>query len=280
MKKIYFLLLTLLISAASIGQDMVLTGVFDGPLTGGVPKLIEIYVINDIPDLSLYGVESANNGAASAGVAEYTFPADAKTAGSYIYLGFDNNAGVDFLTYFGVALDYNNNVANNNGDDAILLYKNATVIDVFGVVGTDGTGEAWETLDGWAYRSNNTGPDGSTFVLGSWTFSGIDAADGCATNATCTSVYPIGTYTTTLSVNKNSIDNFKIFPNPTSLGFVNISSKNSAAMTVNVYDVLGKQVLNKTVSNNRLNVASLNSGVYIMKISQDNATITKKLVIK
>ncbi len=280
MKKIYFLLLSLLISAVSFGQDMVLTGVFDGPLPGGVPKLIEIYVINDIPDLSLFGVESANNGTASTGAAEFTFPADAKTAGSYIYLGFDNNAGVDFNTYFGVALDYNNNVANNNGDDAILLYKNTTVIDVFGAVGTDGTGEAWETLDGWAYRTNETGPDGSTFVLGNWTFSGVDATDGCTTNASCASVYPIGTYEYTLSVDEFNSNNFKIYPNPTSLGYVNITSNVSGAMSVAVYDVLGKQVLNQTVSNSRLNVASLKSGIYVMKISQDNATITKKLVIK
>ncbi|MEZ4793433.1 MAG: T9SS type A sorting domain-containing protein [Gelidibacter sp.] len=86
---------------------------------------------------------------------------------------------------------------------------------------------------------------------------------------------------TVLSTNEfNSPNNFKIYPNPTSIGYVNISSNNTAAMSVTVFDVLGKQVLNQTVSNNRLNVATLKSGIYIMKISQDNATITKKLVIK
>lgn len=279
MKKIYFLLLSLMVSTVSFGQDMVLTGVFDGPLPGGVPKLIEIYVINDIPDLSLFGVESANNGAASIGAAEYTFPAGAKTAGSYIYLGFDNNTG-GFNTYFGVDLDYADNVANNNGDDAILLYKNTTVIDVFGVAGTDGTGEPWETLDGWAYRNNDTGPDGSTFVLGNWTFSGVDATDGCTTNASCASVYPIGTFTTSLSVSENSINNFKIYPNPTSIGYVNISSTTNETISVTVFDVLGKRVLNQKVNNDRLNVSALKSGIYIMKISQNNGIVTKKLVIK
>jgi len=85
---------------------------------------------------------------------------------------------------------------------------------------------------------------------------------------------------TTLSIDEFNANNFKIFPNPTSLGYVNISSNNTADMSVAVFDVLGKRVLNQTVSNNRLNVASLKSGIYIMKISQDNATITKKLVIK
>ena len=51
-------------------------------------------------------------------------------------------------------------------------------------------------------------------------------------------------------------------------------------MSVAVYDILGKQVLNKTVNNNTLDVSGLTSGMYIMKVSQDNASITKKLVIQ
>ncbi len=84
----------------------------------------------------------------------------------------------------------------------------------------------------------------------------------------------------TLSVDEFNTNSFKIFPNPTSLGYVNITSTNSEAMSVNVFDVLGKQVLNQTVRNNRLNVSTLKSGIYIMKISQNNTTVTKKLVIK
>ena len=38
MKKLYFLLFTFLITSFSFGQDMVITGVFDGPLTGGHAK--------------------------------------------------------------------------------------------------------------------------------------------------------------------------------------------------------------------------------------------------
>jgi hypothetical protein len=44
-------------------SDLIITGVIDGPLTGGVPKAIELYAINTIADLSIYGLESANNGA-------------------------------------------------------------------------------------------------------------------------------------------------------------------------------------------------------------------------
>ncbi len=84
----------------------------------------------------------------------------------------------------------------------------------------------------------------------------------------------------TLSVDQFSTTDFSVYPNPSSNGLVHIKSNTGDAMSVTIFDVLGKQVMNQTVSNNRLNVASLKSGIYIMKISQDNATVTKKLVIK
>ena len=84
----------------------------------------------------------------------------------------------------------------------------------------------------------------------------------------------------TLSTPSFETTNFSIYPNPTSTGFINITSTTADAMSVAVFDVLGKQVINETISNNRLNVSSLNAGLYIVKISQNNATTTKKLVIK
>ncbi len=191
MKKLYFFFLSVLMSASMFGQDMVITGAFDGPLTGGLPKLIEVYVINDIPDLSLYGFGSANNGGGTDGE-ELTFAGSA-TAGQYIYLGSE---GPSVTTYFGITADYINSAANVNGDDALELFFNGSVIDTFGDINVDGSGQSWDYLDGWAYRVDGTGPDGTTFNLANWSFSGINAVDGCTDNGTCGSVFPIGTYTT------------------------------------------------------------------------------------
>src|SRR6056297_963460 len=66
-------------------QDLMITGVVDGDLSGGLPKAIELYVVNDITDLSAYGVGSANNGTGSDDE-EFTFPAVAATAGDFIYI--------------------------------------------------------------------------------------------------------------------------------------------------------------------------------------------------
>ncbi len=84
----------------------------------------------------------------------------------------------------------------------------------------------------------------------------------------------------TLSTNDFNLDQVSIYPNPTNTGSVTITSPNTDAMNVQVFDILGKQVKNETLTNNTLNVSNLNTGVYILKITQNNATTTKKLVIK
>jgi hypothetical protein len=89
-----------------------------------------------------------------------------------------------------------------------------------------------------------------------------------------------GSFAEALSNGKNQIEGFSFSPNPTSLGYVNLTSKSQTTLNVGVYDILGKQVITTTVTNNRLDVSTLNTGIYVMKVSQDNASTTKKLVIK
>lgn len=189
MRKIYFLL-SCLISFATFSQDLIITGVFDGPLSGGTPKVIELYAVNDISDLSLYGIGSANNGGGTDGE-EFTF-SGAATSGQFLYLTAND---VEFTTYFGLTADFVDSTANVNGDDAIELFFNSNVIDVFGDINVDGSGESWEYQDGWVYRKDNTGPDGNTFTEANWTISGSNVVDGCSDNASCSSVFPIGTFT-------------------------------------------------------------------------------------
>lgn len=170
--------------------DLIITGAYDGPLPFGLPKGIELYVVNNIADLSMYGISSANNGTGTTGGAEFTFPAVSATAGSYIYATSDSAGFADF---FGFNADYVDGSMNINGDDAIELYQGSTVIDVFGDVNVDGTGELWEYLDGWAYSDNGRAAS-ATFNVADWTYSGINALDGETTNGTAATPFPIGTY--------------------------------------------------------------------------------------
>ena len=171
-------------------QDLLITGVIDGPLSGGLPKAIEVYALNDIGDLSVYGLGSANNGGGTDGE-EFTFPAVSVSSGQFIYVA---SASTGFEAFFGFTPDYTSSMANINGDDAIELFANGTVVDILGEIEVDGTGQPWEHTDGWAYRVDQTGPDGATFALANWTFSEPNALDGETTNASAATPFPIGRY--------------------------------------------------------------------------------------
>ena len=82
-----------------------------------------------------------------------------------------------------------------------------------------------------------------------------------------------------LKVAQNEISGLNVYPNPVSNGIVYIKSNSSDAKTVSVYDILGKQLIQKEVSNGTLDVSSLNKGVYLMKVSEGAASSTRKLVI-
>lgn len=202
MKQITLLITLFLASCTVFAQDLVITGIFDGNLTGGTPKAIEIYALNDIADLSTYGFSNSSNGNGISEV-EFAFSGSA-TAGDYFYISTNEE---DFMTFFGFTPDFISNSANNNGDDSIAIYDNVaddgsgtlqgTQIDVYGDLDTDGTGEAWEYQDGWAYRVSGTGPDGTTFMVGNFTYSGTNANDDDTTQADATNPWPIGTYSTT-----------------------------------------------------------------------------------
>ena len=146
----------------STTNSMIITGVYDGPLTGGTPKGVEIFVLKDIADLSQFGISSITNGAGTlGGTVEYAFPAGSATAGSFIYVSSEE-AG--FTSFFGFAPTYATGVVSVNGDDSFELIENGQIIDVFGEVDKDGSGLSWDYLDGWAYRKSNTGPEGTTFT--------------------------------------------------------------------------------------------------------------------
>lgn len=83
-----------------------------------------------------------------------------------------------------------------------------------------------------------------------------------------------------LNNNKNIFSEFKVYPNPVSNGTVTITSQFTEDITATVFDILGKEVINERVNNNMLDVSQLNKGIYLMKLTQNGASATQKLVIK
>jgi uncharacterized protein len=116
MKTLLTILAISLLASTAFGQ-LVITGVVDGPLPGGIPKAIELCAVQDIADLSAYGLGSANNGGGSDGV-EFSFPADSAAEGQFIYVASED---IEFANFFGFPPDYTSGAASINGDDAIEL---------------------------------------------------------------------------------------------------------------------------------------------------------------
>ncbi|MCY1480367.1 hypothetical protein D3C87_46530 [compost metagenome] len=83
----------------------------------------------------------------------------------------------------------------------------------------------------------------------------------------------------TLGIKENAIAGLKIYPNPITNGKLFITTDSNIEKTVAIYDVLGKQVVNTTATES-VNVSNLKDGVYIVKITEEGKTSTRKLVIK
>lgn len=83
-----------------------------------------------------------------------------------------------------------------------------------------------------------------------------------------------------LGTTQNSISGLRVYPNPVSNGTLFIETAANAEKTVTVFDVLGKQVLNTTTSDSTINVSELHTGVYIVNVTEEGKTASRKLVVK
>ena len=141
-----------LLLASSSQAAFVISAITDGDLTGGNPKSIILQAVAPVPDLTAWGVGSANNGGGSDGQ-EFTLPAGSAATGD-VFVIVPNAASQDFFTNNFVQnfTILSNGAANINGDDAIELFSDGNVVDIFGDINTDGSGEDWEYKDGFAQR--------------------------------------------------------------------------------------------------------------------------------
>ena len=185
-------------------SSLVIGGVLDldVPEAGNSGKGIELVAIADIADLSVYAIGVANNGGGTDGV-EANLPAVALAEGESFWLLRDTTA---YQNYFGdVFGEYNVNYAidsdvGQNGDDAIELFMISggveTLVDLFGDLDTDGTGEFWDYVDAWAFRNCDSRTPSATFDSTQWTIAAPNCSDDTQTNATSTCPYPINSCNT------------------------------------------------------------------------------------
>ena len=59
-----------------------------------------------------------------------------------------------------------------------------------------------------------------------------------------------------------------------------IENSSGHTITLQVYDILGKLVLQNNNTTNLIDISSLKSGIFFIKITTDQGVLTKKLVKK
>lgn len=81
-----------------------------------------------------------------------------------------------------------------------------------------------------------------------------------------------------LNIEEFNTDSIKLHPNPVKNNLT-IDLKSDVSTDIEIYDILGKRVYRSTLNKtSTINLQSLKTGIYIVKITQNNSTITKKLI--
>lgn len=87
----------------------------------------------------------------------------------------------------------------------------------------------------------------------------------------------------TLDINDNDLaSNFSLFPNPASSKLNIVLPNTIQNASINAFDVFGKQIFNKSISNLNasIDVSSWSKGIYLIKVSSEGKTKTKKFIKK
>lgn len=82
-----------------------------------------------------------------------------------------------------------------------------------------------------------------------------------------------------LDTNEATQSTVTLYPNPTNGNYIHITSTSTAEIIVAVYDVTGKLIM-LTTTKKTIDISTLNSGLYLVKITQEGLSTVEKLVVK
>ena len=238
----------------------------------GSEKAIEISnMTNSTIDLSDYSVKISYDGSTTWDVV-YTFPANSviPSLESFIIAHPSLSICSTMISNLGINIDYSTNLTSINGNDAIGLFKYDILYDIIGELGNNAT---HTNTDQFIKRGTYATTIPSTsFNVNTW--------DIEVSNGSCPSSFGFPNMAL-LNIKEQELNSFEIYPNPTNGNIVYIKNQNNVEIaTVKIFDLTGKQVLQQTNPSNKINVETLQQGMYILQLEINNNMITKKLIKK
>ena len=126
-----------------------------------------------------------------------------------------------------------------------------------------------------------TNDNGSWDVYGRFATSWNSNNLGQWLDPTSTGVTTFNMYSQVLSTTEEEFrSSLDIYPNPSS-GILNITNRTNSKIEFVVYSILGKSIKTGTISdfNNEIDLSGFNNGIYIVKLSQNNSSIYKKIIL-
>jgi len=179
-------------------------------------------------------------------------------AGSYLWIPFTGGSN----PYYAI----------NNGVGAIALFDGNDVIEFLSyggiVTAVDGEATGDTSTDMLVTEDNGTANGLSMQLTDAGWVTGVTASPGAVN---------VGL---TLSVAKNQIAGFAMYPNPASNGKLSISSNSSVEKLVEIYNMIGQKVYNKIVkANETIDISGLNTGFYVVKAEEEGKIATRKLIV-
>lgn len=178
-------------------------------------------------------------------------------------------------------------LAPNAEVEVTVVFSNSNVLtdassDLAIYLPTGSFGSAANMIDFVQWGAGGIGREGLAVTNGFWTAGTfINVAPpyeftGSATN------FGVTFWDTLLSVEGfEDLTKFEISPNPASLNLNITLPSNIENATLRVFDLLGKKVLEQELSNIQtvsVDVSKWNSGIYIVRVSSDDLTQTKRFV--
>jgi len=260
-------------------------------------KAIEIYNPTANPiDLTDYQIDRYSNGSQS--VSDFLQLSGTLAAGDVFVI---TNGDTDQQGQFGFIDIVLYNMANQvagayptplhmNGNDAIVLSKNGTIIDIFGKVGED-PGVAWTDDASAGFTDANGGTwwtTNKTLIRKSTVKQGV-TMNPTAFNATLEwDSLPNLTWTnlgshicdcSTTSINEKEDVSYIMSPNPANIGTIVTISAKTKIENIELLNILGERV--KFLNTNQINTSAFAKGTYIIRIKfSDGRLAENKLIIE
>ena len=189
-------------------------------------------------------------------------------AQGYLVLGEETDTSINGGAPVDYAWGTETNFTLGNGDDEVIISCGGNIIDMV------------------AYDNGDTFPDesGYSMQLLPDAYTSSDNDDGTNWVASASTYGDNGDYGTPgqepqMGLTDVLLDGFKIYPNPVNSGTFEIMLTNNQDASFKIFNILGEIIIDGKSILQPIKIDNVQSGIYLIEVSNNNQSIVKKLIV-